>query len=323
MTQPRILIKRGKAMQPISICYCGNRGIYEGIFLSALSVANNTAAPVDVILLSMDLSDKDERFVPFTSEQVALLDRTLKSKNPESCARLIDVTELQKKYFEGGKNQKNDYTPYASIRLFLDLLDGIPDKVAYLDADVMCIRDFDEYFSTDIENYEFAAALDIVGHHFFSPSYCNSGTLLLNIKKIKESGLFERARKMIRTKRMLLPDQSALNRLAKAKLVLPYRFNEQRELKSDTVLKHFCMHPKIRGFKIIKQNIKQWHRDDVKNILGIDVFDNIYSEYDSAIKALENKNRAENVNNNCHNCAYSGVCNGSEAGGNTECTSAK
>ncbi len=266
-------------MEKISVCYCGNAGIFEGVFLSVLSLKKNTRSPLDIILLTMDLRDRDERFAPFTEEQLALLNRALSEHHPESSARIIDVTEYQAKYFDGGKNQNNDYTPYASIRLFLDLVDA-PDKLAYLDADVMCVGDFEEYYNTDIENYEYAAVLDIVGHRFFPKKYCNSGTLLLNIKKIKETGLFDRARAMIRKKKMLFPDQTALNRLAVAKLVLPYRFNEQREIKEDTVLKHFCMHPKICGFKLIKQNIKQWHRQDVRDVLGIDILDDIYAEYD-------------------------------------------
>lgn len=267
-------------MKPITICYCGNKKIFGGIFMSVLSIMKNTDAPLDIILLSMDLSDKNPAFLPFSEEQRMLMERTLCEKNPLSRVRIIDVTEQQTEFFEKGKNNKNYYTPYASIRLFLDMLD-VPDKIIYLDADIMCLSDISELYDTDIEEYEFGAALDIVGHKLLHPRYCNSGVLLLNMKKIRETGLFERARVRVRDKWMMMPDQTALNMEAKAKLILPYRFNEQRKIKPDTVLKHFC-----KGYKWhtpISYNIKQWQRDKVHKNLKIHDFDDIYELYDKIL----------------------------------------
>ena len=172
-------------MTAIPICYCGNRRIFGGIFMSVLSILKNTDAPLDIILLTMDVSEKNEAFLPFSEEQQKLLDKTLKAKNPESTARIIDVGELYRKYLEKGKNNHNAYTPYASIRLFLDLLD-VPEKLLYLDADIMCLSDVSEYYGIDIGEYEFAATLDVVGRKFFRNNYCNSGVMLLNMKKIRE-----------------------------------------------------------------------------------------------------------------------------------------
>ncbi len=276
-------------MKIIPVCYCGNNKIFGGIFMSVLSIIKHTDTALDIILLSMDLSEKDERFVPFSEEQRLLMEKTVKEKNPDSRVRIIDVTSLQHKYFDGGRNQKNNYTPYASIRLFLDLLD-VPDKIVYLDADVMCCARIDEYYDTDIENYEFAATLDIVGHHFFPGKYCNSGTLLLNIPYIRKTGLFEKARERVRSRTMLMPDQSAINFLATAKLVLPYRFNEQREIKQDTVFKHFCMGYKWHGPILMRYNIKQWQRDKLYKEFDMHEFDDIFEMYDHIMS--ENGNEA-------------------------------
>lgn len=269
-------------MKKIPICYCGNRGIFGGIFMSVLSVLEHTDAALDIILLTMDLTDKDSRFLPFTEEQAALMERVLKEKNPDSRVKKYDVTEYQRKYFSKGKNNKNGYTPYASIRLFLDLLD-VPDKIIYLDADIMCASDVSAYFDIDISEYEIAATLDIVGHKFFPRKYCNSGVLLLNMPKIRETGLFEKARALVCRRRMMMPDQSAINMKAKKKLVLPYRFNEQRAMKPDTVFKHFCMGYRWRGPILCSYNYKQWHRDKVHGELGIHEFDGIYEKYDAIL----------------------------------------
>ena len=264
----------------IPICYCGNRRIFGGIFMSMLSVIKHTSAPLDVILLSMDLSSEDPTWLSFTEEQRALLERTLREKNPESTARIIDVTEHHIAHFSKGRNNKNAYTPYASIRLFLDLLD-VPDKIVYLDADVMCCSDVSEFFDIDITEYEFAASLDVVGHKFFPNNYCNSGVLLLNMKQIRRTGLFEKARVRVCRRWMLMPDQSAINKLCERKLVLPYRFNEQRDIKPDTVFKHFCMGFKWRGPILTSYNHKQWHREKVHSYLGIHDFDDIYERFDA------------------------------------------
>lgn len=270
-------------MVRVPICYCGNRRIFGGIFLSVLSIMQHTEAPLEIILLSMDLSDENPVFLPFSEEQRALMEKILREKNGDSCVRIIDVTDLHKKYFGDGKNNKNNYTPYASIRLFLDLLD-VPEKIVYLDADIMCNGDVLEYYNIDISEYEFAATLDIVGRHYFRGKYCNSGTMLLNMPAIKETGLFEKARKMVNERWMLMPDQSAIHRSATRKLLVPYRFNEQRNMKPDTVFKHFCKGFPMNFPLFPSYNWKQWHRKEVHEKLKIFEFDDVYAIYDKIME---------------------------------------
>jgi len=45
----------------IPVCYCGNRGVFNGILLSVLSMLNRTKEQVEVYLFSMDLSDKKQK----------------------------------------------------------------------------------------------------------------------------------------------------------------------------------------------------------------------------------------------------------------------
>lgn len=262
----------------IQICYCGNKRIFKGVLLSVMSLIKNTDEPLDILLCTMNLEEVNPLYVPFTEEQRALVDRLLKEKNPESCARIVDMTKTYAENVKDGVNQKNMYTPYAYIRLLLDFYET-EDKLIYIDADVMSNSDIKELYSVDVSDYEFAASLDKMGHFWINKNYCNSGVLLLNMKKIRETGLFARSREMIKTKRLVMPDQSALNELAEAKLILPYKFNEQRDIKEDTVLKHFCKG--FRFFGIIPKlyNYKQWEIDKVHKYLKIHEFDEIYEEY--------------------------------------------
>lgn len=264
----------------IPICYSGNDRIYEGVVLSALSVANCTAEPICVYLLTADLTALDEKFKPFTEAQRLTLEEILRRKNPLNEVKILDAGDYYKEYFWGGKNEKSGYTPYAQLRLFLDRY-PLPEKVIYLDVDVMCLRDAGELYDIDLTGYEFAAARDVVGRIFIRPNYCNLGVLLLNLERIRQTGLFEKCIGKVRNRKMFMPDQSALNFKCQRKLILPRKFNEQREICEDTVFKHFC-----KGFKwyfpfFKLYNYKQWDRKNVHEKLHIYAFDGVYEEYDA------------------------------------------
>lgn len=78
----------------------------------------------------------------------------------------------------------------------------------------------------DIEGYEYAAARDHYGKYLVYFNYINAGVLLLNMKEIRRTGLFEKARELIKTKKLPFADQSAIFRSTTRKKMLPQRFNE-------------------------------------------------------------------------------------------------
>ena len=273
-------------MQPVSVCYSGNKRIFPGLLLSVLSLAKFTERPLHVYVLSMDMHELDPSFVPFSGNQINILDGVLKEKNPESRAELIDVTEVFRAELAKGKNMKNHYTPYTLLRLYMDGFEHFPDKIIYLDIDTMCASDIAQLYDIDLTGYEYAAALDYMGHFWINPHYCNAGVLLLNLAEIRKTDLFRRAREYVYTHRMIMPDQTALHRLAKSRMYLPRRFNEQRDLHEDTVIKHFCRGIRWLPFFHI-YNIKQWQREDVHKKLKIIYFDDLYEKFD-AIAAENN-----------------------------------
>lgn len=266
----------------ISVCYCGNKRIFGGLLLSALSVARQTKAKLEIIVLSMDLPELNKDYVSFSQNQMELLEKAIRRYHPESSVRLIDVTQVYQDELLRAKSEKNGYTPYSMIRLFLDLLPDIPDKLIYLDVDTMATDDIAILYNTDLEGYEYGAVLDYMGQFWISANYCNSGVLLLNMKMIRETGLFQKCRNNIVRHRMIMPDQTSLNRLAVSKLYLPRRFNEQRDRREDTVVKHFCKG--IRYFPFFRiYNVKQWDRDKVRKFLKIDWLEDTYREYDEIV----------------------------------------
>lgn len=273
----------GQTTERVQLCYCGNAKIFPQLLLSALSVAMHTAAPLEVRMVTLDLTDVDARFSPLTEEQRALLGRTLQEYNASSLVRRVDAGEAYRKYLAGGKNEKGFYTPYAMLRLLFDCM-PMPDKLLYLDTDTMCRKDISALWQTDITGYEFGAVKDQEGKFWIRRDYCNSGVLLLNVARCRETGLLARARARVKKRRMMMPDQSALNFLAKKKLFLPRRFNEQRGVREDTVIKHFCRGFKWYGPFFRIYNIKQTDREGVHERLHIDCFDDVFAVYDALLE---------------------------------------
>lgn len=264
----------------INVCYSGNKKIFEGLLLAVLSLARVTQEELKVHILTMDLHDENPNFLPFSDEQIALLDKIVKEKNPNSQVVKIDVTKEYVQELRDGKNHHNGYTPYATLRLLLDLVPNMPDKMIYMDIDTMCVSDIKQLDDVDIDGYDFGATKDYMGRFWINRHYCNSGVMTMNLKQIKENGLFVKCRKKVNKTKMLMPDQTALNKYGKRKY-LPFKFNEQRKIKEDTVVKHFC-----KGivfflpFGMHIYNIKQWQREKVHKSLKIFRFDDLYERVD-------------------------------------------
>ena len=67
-------------------------------------------------------------------------------------------------------------------------------------------------YDIDITNYEYAASKDQYAKYllFWRVRYLNAGVMLLNMKKIKETNMLEKARQLIKTKKMTFADQDAV-----------------------------------------------------------------------------------------------------------------
>lgn len=160
---------------------------------------------------------------------------------------------------------------------FADRIPEIPDKILYLDTDTVINADLSELFGTDLSGCELAAALDYYGRFFMGYHYFNAGVLLLNMKMIRDTGLFQRAAALCAGKKLFLPDQTALNRLVKKKKLLPQKFNEQKRYTGDTVIQHFAK--TIIWFPYFHtRNIKPWQTELVREKLT-HRYDDIQSKY--------------------------------------------
>ena len=266
------------------ILFCGNDGVFDGMLTCMLSILMRTERPdpFHFHIFTMDVTHLDDRYFPLTKEHIALCRRAVREFNKDNRVTVYDVTELYMKHFSGCPNEGAYCSPYTLIRLFADRVRGIPDKLLYLDADIMFNRDVSLLWDTDIEGFEYAAARDHYGKYLISPNYINAGVLLFNMAEARRTKLFQRARWWIKHKKLTFADQSALIRSTTKKKMLPQRFNDQKFLHRHTVVRHFSK----RLFWLPyphTDNIKQWHIDRVHSVFGYRQFDDIYEHYLSVI----------------------------------------
>ena len=264
----------------MNLLFCGNDKVFDGVLTCLLSIMKRTPDnPVlNVYLFTMDVSRIKSDYVPITDFEVDFLQRILKKSNTGSSVKKIDVTDYYEKLFAYCPNEGAYCSPYTLIRLFADLIDEIPDKLLYLDADIMFNRDARLLYDIDISDYEYAAANDHYGKYLIRYDYINAGVLLLNMKTIRKTGLFEKARELIRTKKLTFADQSAIIRSTTKKKLLPQKFNDQKFLHKSTVVRHFSK----RLFWLPyphTDNIKQWHVEKVHKVFKYKCFDDIYEDY--------------------------------------------
>ena len=264
----------------INIMFCGNDKVFDGALTCALSIMKRStlSEPLSFYMLTMDVSHIKPEYLPISSRQIEFFDKVIKGYNPENTVRCIDVTELYNEEFAGSPNESAYCSPYTLIRLLADRVEGLPDKILYLDIDIMFNRDISLLYSVDVSEVEYAAARDHYGKYLISPNYVNAGVMLWNLKMMRETGLLVKARELIRKKKLTFADQSAIIRSTTKKKMLPQKFNDQKFLHKHTVVRHFSK----RLFWLPyphTENIKQWHVEKVHKVFKYRQFDDILDEY--------------------------------------------
>lgn len=274
----------------MNILYCGDKNIENGLVISTLSLLKNVKEELHIYVLTMDIQTEKRKFTAISDPIINLLNERVKKENKKNFIKRIDITKMFNNELPI-KNIETRFTPYCMLRLFVDKIPDMPDKILYLDTDVVCRKDCTEFYNQDISKYELAGVLDYYGKWFFRNNiskldYINSGVLLLNITKIKETELFKKCREMCKNKEMFMPDQSAINKLATAKKIEKRKYNEQKKLQKDTVFQHFTT--SFRFFPWLHTlTIKPWQIERVHNELKIKEYDDILEEYTIIIKNME------------------------------------
>jgi len=254
----------------------------NGLIISILSLLRTVKEELNIYVYTMEYKSPKKEYKGISDSSIDYLDKMVKKENKDNFVKKIDITDLFMKE-PPKRNLRTFFTPYCMLRLFADEVPGMPDKLLYLDIDIICRKDITDFYYQDIEEYEFAGVLDHYGrwffrNNFFKFDYINSGVLLLNLNKIKETGLFKKSRERCRKRNMLMPDQSALNKIAISKKFWPRQYNEQRKLHDDTVIQHFTT--SFRLFPVFHTfTVKPWEIEKVHRKMHIYEYDDLFEEY--------------------------------------------
>ena len=263
----------------VNVLLCGNKKVFDGALTQLISMTNRTKETINCYIFTMDLTRLSEEYISITDEQIEFLNEVIKSKNKNNKVTKVDVTKIYEEEFAGSANEGAYCTPYTLLRLFADKISIIPDKILYLDIDIMIGGDITKLYNINIDQYEYAAVKEKYGCWLIRPDYINAGMLLLNMKKIRQTGLLEKARQRIKTKKMLFADQDAIYWSTTKKLIIPRIYNEQSRFNNKkTIICHFCKRLLLFPYPHT-ENFKQWHIEEVHKVLKCHYFDNDLNEY--------------------------------------------
>lgn len=264
----------------MNILFSGNDNVFDGILSCLLSIWKRTQVkePFHVYILTMDVSRIKPEYKAVEDEKIAFLQEVAREYNPQNKIIKIDVTKIYEREFANCPNEQCYCSPYTLLRLFIDLIPEIPDKILYLDVDILFNRDIALLYNTDLEGFEYAASRDHYGKYLIHPNYINAGVLLFNMKEARNTKLFEKARALIKTKKLMFADQSAIYRSTTRKKMLPQKFNDQKFLHKSTVVRHFSKWLFYLPYPHT-DNIKQWHVSKVYSVFHYEEFDDVLYEY--------------------------------------------
>ena len=271
----------------MNILLCGNEKVFDGALTELISITNKTNEIVNCYIFTMELTRIKPEYKAISDEQIEFLDEVVKTKNLKNSVKKIDVTDLYEKEFGKCKNESAYCTPYTLLRLLADLVPDIPDKVLYLDIDMMAAGDISKLYNIDISEYEYAAVKEKYGSKIIKSDYINAGMLLLNMTKIKETKLLEKARELIKKRKLIFADQDAIYWKTSKKMLLPKIYNEQSKFNDpNTVICHFCKRLLWKPYPHT-ENYKQWNIEEVHNVLKCHAFDDDLNEYMKLKKEYE------------------------------------
>ena len=120
----------------------------------------------------------------------------------------------QKFFPEDGANFKSKWTYMAMIRVAFSKMFHREQRALWLDCDTIVDADISELFEMDMTGRYFAGVRE-----FRKGEYINTGVLVMNLEEIRRDGIDDKLIAMMNRKKLELPDQDAINQVAKGKIL--------------------------------------------------------------------------------------------------------
>lgn len=198
------------------VVYTGTRNVYTNMEVAAKSLLSST--PVDKVIFCIE----DDSF-------------------PSDIPDIITVKHIDaNEWFDpDGPNYHSTWTYMAFLRLAFPKVFTEYNQILYLDSDTLVLNDISDVLSLNLGNYFFAMAQEDFGdipieilHSFTNtpdgllkcqsdnprPSFCirpyyNSGVLLMNLHRLRLTGMDDNLIREINSCYHLYPDQDSINLL--------------------------------------------------------------------------------------------------------------
>ena len=148
----------------------------------------------------------------------------------------LPMPDIVGEYFKNIKYKYRITDAYCRLYLGSILPDNL-DKVLYLDADTMILKSLKLLWEKNVSNYYFAGVMECLSNKYYKifnlpddSYYCNSGMLLINLKKWREDKLESKITEYIIKDDgyTFFFEQSVLNIICANKiLLLPQEYNVQ------------------------------------------------------------------------------------------------
>lgn len=201
--------------------------------MSLTCLASNTKEDLNVFIITGNFLKINSGYVAFSKKEIDFLEKIIKIYNPNNKITLLDMSCLEDELMNS-TNKNTKFTPYTLLRLYIDdeVFSSLDKRLLYMDIDTMCFGDIKELYNFDLKGKTLGMVRDNIGRHWIHKNYCNAGMILFDVDKtIKNKDKIIKAREMIRTVKMFMPDQTAINRAFKNDIeFLPSKYNEQNKM---------------------------------------------------------------------------------------------
>ena len=201
--------------------YCGTRNLYEDMIPAVKSLLCNS--DVDRIYLLIE----DDVF-PY--------------ELPD-CVTCINVSE-QTYFRRDGPNFQNGWTYMVLMRAALHRVFPELDTILSLDVDTIVAKDISDLWDLDLSDCYLAGVRE--PHKSINRLYVNAGVILLNLKKLRETGKGDELIDSLNSKHYAFNEQDCINALCQGGILqIPGDYNSSNWTEPTTT-------PKIVHFAAIK-----------------------------------------------------------------------
>lgn len=198
--------------------YCGTRNLYSDMIPAIKSLLSNS--DVDKIYLLIE----DDTF-PF--------------ELPD-CVECINVSN-QTYFGKDSPNYRNGWTYMVLMRAALHRIFQEHDKILSLDVDTIVAKDISDIWDLPVDSFYLAGARE--PHKSSDRLYVNAGVMLLNLKRLRETGKGDEIINALNTKRYPYNEQDCINELCNGgiyKMPSDYNANDWTEPTTTPKLVHFA-----------------------------------------------------------------------------------